>query len=232
MQGKLPDAILNRKKEGLRYPRARLVPRRAAPLLLDATLTPEALRRLAIFDAPAVEQLISDHERKRLNAGYHLWGLLTLFLWMKKWNIEVRSAGRTGGGDPRPSFRLDRSRSFRRRIYVSSAASARRRLMDDVDAVQAQIARNMLDSGDWVTARLDGVAYLEKSPLMYWMMAVSYHRSSALRLGRAAAAGAGRDSALLADGALAALGVRRGGGLLRGSGPRHLRWGCGCSRAS
>ena len=46
--------------------------------------------------------------------------------------------------------------------------------MDDVDAVQAQIARNMLDSGDWVTARLDGVAYLEKSPLIYWMMAVSY----------------------------------------------------------
>lgn len=46
--------------------------------------------------------------------------------------------------------------------------------MDDVDAVQAQIARNMLDSGDWVTARLDGVAYLEKSPLVYWMMAVSF----------------------------------------------------------
>jgi 4-amino-4-deoxy-L-arabinose transferase-like glycosyltransferase len=47
-------------------------------------------------------------------------------------------------------------------------------LMDDVDAVQAQIARNMLQSGDWVTARLDGVAYLEKSPLKYWMIAVSY----------------------------------------------------------
>ena len=47
-------------------------------------------------------------------------------------------------------------------------------LMDDVDAVQAQIARNMLQSGDWVTARLDGVAYLEKSPLKYWMMAVSF----------------------------------------------------------
>jgi hypothetical protein len=46
--------------------------------------------------------------------------------------------------------------------------------MDDVDAVQAQIARNMLESGDWVTARLDGVAYLEKSPLIYWMMAGSY----------------------------------------------------------
>jgi 4-amino-4-deoxy-L-arabinose transferase-like glycosyltransferase len=47
-------------------------------------------------------------------------------------------------------------------------------LMDDVDAVQAQIARNMLTSGDWVTARLDGVAYMEKAPLIYWMMAVCY----------------------------------------------------------
>src|SRR5690349_9433304 len=47
-------------------------------------------------------------------------------------------------------------------------------LMDDVDAVQAQIAHNMLQSGDWVTAHLDGIAYLEKSPLKYWMMAVSF----------------------------------------------------------
>jgi 4-amino-4-deoxy-L-arabinose transferase-like glycosyltransferase len=47
-------------------------------------------------------------------------------------------------------------------------------LMDDVDAVQAQIARNMLQSGDWVTARLDGIAYLEKSPLIYWIMAGSF----------------------------------------------------------
>jgi len=46
--------------------------------------------------------------------------------------------------------------------------------MDDVDAVQAQISRNMLDSGDWVTARLDGVAYLEKSPLKYWMIAIAF----------------------------------------------------------
>ena len=47
-------------------------------------------------------------------------------------------------------------------------------LMDDVDAVQAQIAKTMLTSGDWVTARLDGVLYLEKAPLIYWLMAVFY----------------------------------------------------------
>ena len=46
--------------------------------------------------------------------------------------------------------------------------------MDDVDAVQAQIARNMLDSGDWVIAHLDGVPYIEKSPLIYWLIAISF----------------------------------------------------------
>jgi len=47
-------------------------------------------------------------------------------------------------------------------------------LMDDVDAVHAQIARTMLTSGDWVTARIDGVPYLEKAPLVYWLIALSY----------------------------------------------------------
>jgi 4-amino-4-deoxy-L-arabinose transferase-like glycosyltransferase len=47
-------------------------------------------------------------------------------------------------------------------------------LADDVDAVQAQIARNMIQSGDWVTAHLDGVPYLEKAPLVYWAIAASF----------------------------------------------------------
>ncbi|HEV2690773.1 MAG TPA: glycosyltransferase family 39 protein [Bryobacteraceae bacterium] len=59
-------------------------------------------------------------------------------------------------------------------IVFLGCATSPPSLMDDVDAVQAQIARNMLDSGDWVTARLDGIPYLEKSPLKYWTMAVSY----------------------------------------------------------
>jgi len=33
----------------------------------------------------------------------------------------------------------------------------------------------MLTSGDYVTARLDGVPYLEKAPLIYWLMAGSYN---------------------------------------------------------
>ncbi|HBY59463.1 MAG TPA: glycosyl transferase, partial [Solibacterales bacterium] len=46
--------------------------------------------------------------------------------------------------------------------------------MDDVDAVQASIARTMLESGDFVTARLNGIVYLEKPPLKYWLIAASF----------------------------------------------------------
>jgi len=47
-------------------------------------------------------------------------------------------------------------------------------LMDDVDAVHGQIATNMVQSGDWVIARLDGVPYMEKAPLPYWLIAICY----------------------------------------------------------
>jgi hypothetical protein len=46
--------------------------------------------------------------------------------------------------------------------------------MDDVDAAVAQISRNMVTSGDWVTPRADGVAFLEKPAMFYWPMAVSF----------------------------------------------------------
>jgi len=62
---------------------------------------------------------------------------------------------------------------FAAAVYLACAISPPS-LQDDVDAVQAQISRNMITSGDWVTPRLDGVIYLEKPPLIYWMMAVSY----------------------------------------------------------
>jgi 4-amino-4-deoxy-L-arabinose transferase-like glycosyltransferase len=47
-------------------------------------------------------------------------------------------------------------------------------LMDDTDAVEAQIGRNMMTSGDYVTAHLDGVVYLEKTPLSWWVMDIFY----------------------------------------------------------
>jgi 4-amino-4-deoxy-L-arabinose transferase-like glycosyltransferase len=47
-------------------------------------------------------------------------------------------------------------------------------LMDDVDAAHGSLARNMIESGDWVIPHLDGVAYVEKPPLPYWMIAGAF----------------------------------------------------------
>src|SRR5712692_854172 len=47
-------------------------------------------------------------------------------------------------------------------------------LLDDVDTVHAEAAREMVLRHDWVTCYTDGIRYLEKAPLMYWAVAASY----------------------------------------------------------
>jgi 4-amino-4-deoxy-L-arabinose transferase-like glycosyltransferase len=47
-------------------------------------------------------------------------------------------------------------------------------LMDDVDASHAQAAQHFAESGDWVTAKINGIRYIEKPPLPYWIVACSY----------------------------------------------------------
>src|ERR1700728_2667365 len=46
-------------------------------------------------------------------------------------------------------------------------------LLDDADATHAQAAQAMLATGDGVTLHVDGIRYLEKPPLPYWITAVS-----------------------------------------------------------
>ncbi|MFC6644023.1 ArnT family glycosyltransferase [Granulicella cerasi] len=46
-------------------------------------------------------------------------------------------------------------------------------LLDDADATHSQAAQYMLHHGDWVTLHVDGIRYLEKAPLPYWIVAVS-----------------------------------------------------------
>jgi 4-amino-4-deoxy-L-arabinose transferase-like glycosyltransferase len=47
-------------------------------------------------------------------------------------------------------------------------------LLDDVDTIHAEAAREMLLRHDWVTIYTNGLRYLEKAPLMYWSLAASY----------------------------------------------------------
>ena len=38
-----------------------------------------------------MKRLVSAHLEKKANLGYHLWGLMVLLIWMKRWKIELAS---------------------------------------------------------------------------------------------------------------------------------------------
>ncbi|HXS93365.1 MAG TPA: asparagine synthase (glutamine-hydrolyzing) [Candidatus Limnocylindrales bacterium] len=88
MRGKLPERVLRRKKAGFDIPTHDWFRGPLRRILLD-TLTTDAIEATGIFDAAAIHRLIQDHFERRINAGYHLWGLLTLFLWMKRWRVTT-----------------------------------------------------------------------------------------------------------------------------------------------
>jgi 4-amino-4-deoxy-L-arabinose transferase-like glycosyltransferase len=48
-------------------------------------------------------------------------------------------------------------------------------LLDDVDSVYTEIAREMLLRHDYVTPYVDGIRFFDKPPLMYWLAAGSMH---------------------------------------------------------
>ena len=57
-------------------------------------------------------------------------------------------------------------------IYLGSAFSPA--LLDDADAAHAEAAREMVTRADYVTLHINGVRYLEKAPLMYWLVALCF----------------------------------------------------------
>ncbi len=90
MKDKLPASILNRSKQGFDIPAHHWLRTSLRPLLLD-TLTRRAVEESGLFQWKFVESMINGHLKRRANLGYHLWGLLVLFLWMKKWGIRAHS---------------------------------------------------------------------------------------------------------------------------------------------
>ncbi|MFZ0878506.1 MAG: glycosyltransferase family 39 protein [Candidatus Acidiferrales bacterium] len=57
-------------------------------------------------------------------------------------------------------------------IYIGNAAHPA--LLDDADASHALVAREMIERHDWVVTYMDGIRYLEKAPLHYWIVAATY----------------------------------------------------------
>jgi 4-amino-4-deoxy-L-arabinose transferase-like glycosyltransferase len=57
-------------------------------------------------------------------------------------------------------------------VYLASASN--RAVIDYDEGYYAQAAKNMADSGNWVTPYANGVKFLEKPPFMYWLTAASF----------------------------------------------------------
>jgi asparagine synthase (glutamine-hydrolysing) len=88
MNSRLPEMILRRKKVGFDIPAHEWLRGPLRDLLLDAIQEGLAENK-ALFRPGMIQELVRLHLGRRVNIGYHLWGLLLLFLWMKKWRIQA-----------------------------------------------------------------------------------------------------------------------------------------------
>jgi asparagine synthase (glutamine-hydrolysing) len=89
MKGKLPPSILNRKKIGFDIPAHDWFRGPLRPLLEEAVAF-AAAEHSDFFQIPRIRAHVRAHMERQANLGYHLWGLMTLFFWMKKWSIQTR----------------------------------------------------------------------------------------------------------------------------------------------
>jgi asparagine synthase (glutamine-hydrolysing) len=117
MRGKLAPAILNRSKIGFDIPTHDWFRGPLRPLLEEAVAFASSEHGDS-FQVSKIEADVRAHMDRRANLGYHLWGLMTLFFWMKKWGIQTRRR-RTGR-------RAGRWKTFS--LLPDSAACRRRRL--------------------------------------------------------------------------------------------------------
>src|ERR1022692_281505 len=47
-------------------------------------------------------------------------------------------------------------------------------LLDDADSGHAEVSKEILERDNWVTLHMNGIRFLEKSPLLFWMGAISF----------------------------------------------------------
>ena len=91
MRDKLPPAILKRPKIGFDIPAHEWLRGPLLPLLTDA-LHHGANQYGEVFRPEVMNNFLRLHVERKANLGYHLWGLLVLFLWMRKWRIQAASS--------------------------------------------------------------------------------------------------------------------------------------------
>lgn len=91
MEHRLPPMILQRKKVGFDIPAHQWLRGPLRPLL-EETLNEGLGEYGSLFRPGVVRNFLRLHLERRANIGYHLWGLLLLFLWLKKWRVQAAQA--------------------------------------------------------------------------------------------------------------------------------------------
>ena len=87
MRSKLPPAIVQRGKIGFDIPAHDWFRGPLRAMLMETLASAEA-EHSELFNFETIRTYTQLHLNRRINIGYHLWGLIMLFLWMKRWNIQ------------------------------------------------------------------------------------------------------------------------------------------------
>jgi asparagine synthase (glutamine-hydrolysing) len=90
MDRKLPSAVIRRKKIGFDIPTHEWFRGPLRGLLLE-TLDAAETEYSDLFCFEKIRALAELHLNRSISIGYHLWGLVVLFLWMKRWKIQPPS---------------------------------------------------------------------------------------------------------------------------------------------
>jgi len=93
MRDKLPTATLRRKKIGFDFPAHDWLRGPLRSLLLD-TISDGGGN--GVFRRDTLDGLVRQHLDRRANVGYHLWGIMLLLLWMKRWGIQTTQTPAAG----------------------------------------------------------------------------------------------------------------------------------------
>jgi len=91
---KLPASIQAGKKTGFDIPAHEWLRGPLRSMLIDS-LREGIAEYGQLFRGDAVENLLTRHLERKANVGYHLWGLMILFQWMKRWRIQASSNATT-----------------------------------------------------------------------------------------------------------------------------------------
>ncbi len=83
MANRLPEAVLNKPKEGFSIPLKHWLRGELRPLMNDL-LAPDTVHRRGYFDPKTVARWVSEHQASQANHSHRLWALMVFELWHRQ----------------------------------------------------------------------------------------------------------------------------------------------------